>query len=29
MIQLAMVHLMLNRLRPSDVNPEFQYRKVG
>src|SRR5262249_8727571 len=29
MIQLAMAHLMLNRLRPSDVNPEFQYRKVG
>ena len=29
MIQLAMVHLMLNRLRPSDVNPEFQFRKVG
>jgi transposase len=29
MIQLGMIHLMLNRLRPSDVNPAFQYRKVG
>jgi putative transposase len=29
MIQVAMIHLMLNRLHPSGVNPEFQYRQAG
>jgi transposase len=29
MIRLAMIHLMLNRLCPSDAEPEFRYRKAG
>ena len=28
-IKLAMIQLMLHRLRPSDVNPEFGYRRAG
>ena len=29
MVKLAMIHLMLKRLRPSDVQPEFHYRSVA
>jgi putative transposase len=29
MIRLAMIHLMLNRLCPTDDEPEFRYRKSG
>jgi transposase len=28
-VRLAMIHLMLNRLEPTGVNPEFGYRKVA
>jgi putative transposase len=28
-IKLAMIHLMLNRLEPSEANPEFHYRSVA
>jgi putative transposase len=29
MIHLAMIHLMLNRLRPTGEEKEFRYRAVG
>jgi putative transposase len=28
-VTLAMIHLMLNRLAPKDVDAEFQYRAAG
>ena len=28
-IKLAMIQLMLHRLRPSDAEPEFHYREAG
>jgi hypothetical protein len=29
MIRLAMIHLMLNRLRPKEGQAEFHYREVA
>lgn len=28
-VQLAMIHLMLNRLQPKYADPAFQYREVA
>ncbi|NLU19192.1 MAG: DDE transposase, partial [Phycisphaerae bacterium] len=28
-VRLAMINLMLNRLEPKGVDPEFRYRKVA
>jgi len=28
-IKLAMIHLMLNRLRPKNADPEFQYHNAA